>query len=641
MRAFIRLAGRFSRDESGVFAVIFGLMAIVLIAMGGAVVDYVFLEQTRNRAQVALDAAALALQPEINTLTEAQLLTRAQALMRERIADDRVTSQVTDVNVDLVDGSLWLEATLDMPTIFVKLVGVNDLGARIHAEATKGSLDVEVAVAVDLSASMNGSIPDGNGGSTTKIAALRDALNLLIDVVVKDQQTPTYSKMALVPYSMAVNVGSTYAANLRGAAVQATNITGVSWAVANSAKSITGAARSSSGQPVTITTSAAHGFLTNDYVYISGVNGTTQVNNKIYRITVTTTTKFTLNGTTTGTFSTYATPNAGTVTKCQVSTCELVVTSAGHGLAQNERVYIHSLAGTMGTNVNNNSNESGSNISYYVGTATSSTFVLTGTPRTNGDYGTYTSGGKAQCLRYHCQWFGFTNRYGSLRKQQISTCVTERATNTFTDVPVSTTLLGANYPSSSNPCLTDTILPLTTTRGASDSNNKSTLHGVANTLVATGSTGGHIGVAWAWYLVSGDFNGPWPTASQPANETAVNPVVKAVVIMTDGEYNSIYSQGVIAQDSTTGSGDTNTHINANGPGGNAYQQALNLCAAMKSDGIIVYTVGLAIDDKPIAQQMMEECASDENKAYVAGSGQDLEDVFAAIGGNLSELRLSQ
>ena len=65
MFQFAPLLGRFAKDESGVFAVLFGLMAIVLIALGGATVDYVSLEQTRQRAQVALDAAALALQPEM------------------------------------------------------------------------------------------------------------------------------------------------------------------------------------------------------------------------------------------------------------------------------------------------------------------------------------------------------------------------------------------------------------------------------------------------------------------------------------------------------------------------------------------------------------------------------------------------
>ncbi len=57
MSGFQRLILRFARDERGVFAVIFGLLAIVLIAMGGAVVDYVSLEQTRSRAQTALDSA--------------------------------------------------------------------------------------------------------------------------------------------------------------------------------------------------------------------------------------------------------------------------------------------------------------------------------------------------------------------------------------------------------------------------------------------------------------------------------------------------------------------------------------------------------------------------------------------------------
>jgi Flp pilus assembly protein TadG len=49
MRQFSNLIGRFRRDERGAFAVIFGLMAIVLVALSGATVDYVSLEQMRNR----------------------------------------------------------------------------------------------------------------------------------------------------------------------------------------------------------------------------------------------------------------------------------------------------------------------------------------------------------------------------------------------------------------------------------------------------------------------------------------------------------------------------------------------------------------------------------------------------------------
>ena len=55
MRQVPALINRFAKDERGVFAVLFGIMAIVLVALGGATVDYVTLEQTRARAQIALD----------------------------------------------------------------------------------------------------------------------------------------------------------------------------------------------------------------------------------------------------------------------------------------------------------------------------------------------------------------------------------------------------------------------------------------------------------------------------------------------------------------------------------------------------------------------------------------------------------
>ncbi|MFN4211349.1 MAG: TadE/TadG family type IV pilus assembly protein, partial [Devosia sp.] len=151
MHRFLSLVSRFGRDERGVFAVLFGLMAIVLIALGGAVVDYVSLEQARNRGQLALDAAALALQPEIfdDTLTTEDIRIRARDLVVNRIGDDRITITVGTpvINTDL--GSLFFTADMTVPTIFVSLVGVQSLPARIQSEVRRGSLDVEVAVAVD------------------------------------------------------------------------------------------------------------------------------------------------------------------------------------------------------------------------------------------------------------------------------------------------------------------------------------------------------------------------------------------------------------------------------------------------------------------------------------------------------------
>ena len=139
MSPFLSLIGRFGRDERGVFAVVFGLIAIVLIALGGAVVDYVALQQARSRAQIALDAAALALQPLIfnEPVDEADIKTKAENLLRDRlgvvdgVGDFGVTAEITDTTVNVANGSLRLDAQIHLPTMFVSLVGVQLLDASL------------------------------------------------------------------------------------------------------------------------------------------------------------------------------------------------------------------------------------------------------------------------------------------------------------------------------------------------------------------------------------------------------------------------------------------------------------------------------------------------------------------------------
>ena len=48
MRRLISLLDRFRRDEGGAFAMIFAMLAIVLIATAGAAVDFTELQQSRN-----------------------------------------------------------------------------------------------------------------------------------------------------------------------------------------------------------------------------------------------------------------------------------------------------------------------------------------------------------------------------------------------------------------------------------------------------------------------------------------------------------------------------------------------------------------------------------------------------------------
>lgn len=237
------------------------------------------------------------------------------------------------------------------------------------------------------------------------------------------------------------------------------------------------------------------------------------------------------------------------------------------------------------------------------------------------------------CTTPGCASFKFTNASGSLKTFAISNCVTERAGGeAYTDAAPSVAFLGRNYPSSANPCLSSTITPLSTDRAAL----KSKIDG----LSAAGSTAGHIGLAWGWYMVSPNFASLWPTASQPAAYGA-DRLLKVVVLMTDGAFNTTYCNGVISRDSGSGSGSSADHINCNAPNGDAFSQARTLCANMKAQGVIIYTVGFDVGAAADAEAIVRECATDADHVYLPSTGADLRTAFHAIGEDISRLRISR
>jgi Flp pilus assembly protein TadG len=141
---------------------------------------------------------------------------------------------------------------------------------------------------------------------------------------------------------------------------------------------------------------------------------------------------------------------------------------------------------------------------------------------------------------------------------------------------------------------------------------------VAN-FEASGSTAGHLGTAWAYYLLSPNWGSIWPASSRPVAYTDTN-TRKIAVLMTDGVYNTV--------------------------GGNSNQDvasrkfARESCDAMKANGITIYTIGFKLDD-PNAKATLEYCASDLNKALLAENGAQLRSIFSTIANQITSLRLTQ
>lgn len=594
--------GAFFSDRRGNVAMMWGLMGVVLLGLVGITVDLTRAEMLRARMQNAVDGAALVAERSAN-LTLAQRQTAAHAYFDAEMGE--LSQGVTFTMTQIPNVGHRVEARMPMAMSLASLVSDQPWNIRVASQAQQGGRNIEVAMVLDTTGSMGGQ----------PIIDLRNAATDMVNILVTGSQTPFYSKVALVPYSMSVNVGSTYATAVRGSIPAARNITGAAWANGSS-RNITGITRANPA----VVTSNGHGLTTGSIVWITGVSGMTQVNNRAFTVGTVTTNTFQLQGVNSSSYSNYS--SGGNFTRCLVANCNVVVTSNGHGFANNDYVFISGVSGM--TQINN-----AANTAWQLTGVTANTFTLLNTGGST--YSTYTSGGSAYCTVAGCEYFRFTNAAGSTRVYRITTCVDERTgVNAYTDAAPSTTLLGRNYQSSTSNCASAQIMPLTSDRTA--------LLSRISTLSASGTTAGHTGAAWGWYMLAPNFSYLWPAANQPGGYNDPN-VLKIVVLMTDGEFNTAYCNGVLSRDSTAGT--NSERINCDAPNGSSSSQAVNVCNGMKNRGIIVYTVGFNLGADQAARDVLTQCASSPSYFYEATNGADLRSAFQRIADRIGELRLTQ
>ncbi|MBI1400486.1 TadE/TadG family type IV pilus assembly protein [Hyphomonas sp.] len=591
---------RLVRDDRGNVAMLFALACMVIFPLVGFAIDFSRVIVDEHKLQMATDAAALAAAhdsfmeaDERRSIIEAHL-----NHLEEELGRDITYELSQDAN-----GKILLVTHLTVETTIAKMMGRNDVAVTVRSGAIEGGSDIEVAMILDITGSMSG----------TRITALRTAAKDLVDIVVRDEQDPYYSKIAMVPYSVAVNTG-TYAEAVRGPIEPGKSISNAAWK--SGSKSITGITKANPA----VVTSSNHGFSNGDRVYISGVSGMTQVNGNVYTVAGATTNTFQLSGVKSSSYSTYK--KNGTAEKCISDDCEVQVTAAGHGLTDNDRIVISGVKGMTQINT-------ATNATWQVSDVTANTFVLSGSY--GPDYSTYTSGGTSYCTVSGCEYFRFNNAYnGAQRVHQISNCATERTgTDAFTDISPTGNPVGLGYLSTNNPCPDNALIPLTS--------DKTTLSDAIDDLSVGGSTAGHLGAAWGLYTLSPNFGSVFPTESQPAAFGRPK-LHKFAVFMTDGDFNSSFCKGVLSQTSTSGSGSTQDQINCNSENGNSFSQAEEYCTAMKDQGIVVYTIGFEVTNTTL-KNALKSCATSSQYAYFPSGSSELIEVFQQIGRAINEVRL--
>ncbi len=194
--AFVK---RLVNDRNGSYAVILAISLVpILIAIGAAVdVSQAYIVQQRlNRA---LDAAGLAV-GGMTGLSNSALQTTAQNYFNANYPASKSGVPGT-VSVTSSGNVVTLSVSASMPTSIMGIVGINTINVKANSQITRMGKKLEVALVLDTTGSMS---------SSSKLTTMQTAAKNLIDTVSAAAVNPGDVKIAIVPFTVDVNVGTAY-----------------------------------------------------------------------------------------------------------------------------------------------------------------------------------------------------------------------------------------------------------------------------------------------------------------------------------------------------------------------------------------------------------------------------------------------
>ncbi len=188
------------RSCSGGVAIIFALSLVVLLLVGGVALDYERLVRVQNSLQDALDAALLAAATsgdDSSAKLDKIISNYMQVNWSSKYPDVKLNYNYTQSD----DGKLTGHARVAVKTTVMSLAGYERMNIDVTSQVTRGGSVVELALVLDTTGSMN---------SNNRMVELKKAATDLVKSLIKEGGNDV--KIAIVPYSDYVNVGTTYKA---------------------------------------------------------------------------------------------------------------------------------------------------------------------------------------------------------------------------------------------------------------------------------------------------------------------------------------------------------------------------------------------------------------------------------------------
>ncbi len=203
-RSIVKTASGFSKDEHSVIAVLFAILILPLLSVMAIAVDYGEYLVLKQQLQNAVDAAALDIgqQP---SLSDAAAKSQVQAFIAANYPNLSVIATLQTPVVARTATSVTVTATASMKTNFLQVIGYSTLGVTVSSQVAVNQNKLEVVLVLDNTGSMN----QYYGGSTG-IAGLQTAATTLVNTLFANDPTGQYVKIAVVPFTAAVNVGTQY-----------------------------------------------------------------------------------------------------------------------------------------------------------------------------------------------------------------------------------------------------------------------------------------------------------------------------------------------------------------------------------------------------------------------------------------------
>ena len=658
---------RLYHNQAGNTLAIVAAAVLPLAALIGGGVDMSRAYMAKARLQQACDAAALAGRRAMTTSAmTSDNITEARKFFDFNFPQNsfQTDSFTPNIRSDPAETTTVLvSASTRIPTTLMRIFRYEYIDLAVNCSSRFDIGNTDIMLVLDTTGSMSYSISDGNGGTTTRIAALRQAVKDFYDTLGPGSDTTGRIRYGFVPYSSTVNVGY-----LLPSSYLVGGTSGESWNYQTRRRIPAGYSNSSNNGNWTLVS----GTISNWSTY-----STTQVSSSSACVapadTVSTTTGSPTSSTSTSSDEVITTTTATTrVTNgfdYSASFTQDPQVCTGRGWS---RVCTQPSSGTCTISRRSYNN--------YTETKTD---TATQTPQYSWQYGPYPldvsgyiTGNAVANPTYHSSSTTDANGNSLPSTSTWAGCIEERATDSsinasssVSSIPSGAYDLNIDYAPNDTTTKWRPLWPdVEFTRGGSWLNTSSRISGGWNAcpsrarklasyanrtdtptgqtssfnsyvdaLVPVGGTYHDIGMIWGARLLSstGIFGSENSTAPNGFN------ISRHIVFMTDGDmsaYQGVYGawgyQLLDGRVAATNTSDVNLTAIHN-------RRLEMLCNAVKGKGITIWVIGFRNQSEGEIQAPLQGCASSANHWTMAYNAAALSQKFKDIAKNIGGLRLSQ